>query len=83
VSVKFIAYDINPVTTEEEIIEFLEPLGAVLGVEIIREGNAEKPAAIIEMDITASEATTIAERFNHRVTQRGNTVRVHVLPERS
>lgn len=80
---KFIAYDINPATTEEEIAEFLEPLGTVLGVEIIREGNAEKPAAIVEMDVTPGEATAIAERFNHRVSQRGNTVRVHVLPDRS
>ena len=80
---KFIAYDINPVTTEEEIAEFLAPLGSVLSVKIVREGNAEKPAAIIDMDVTPGEATAIAERFNHRVTQRGNTVRVHVLPERS
>ena len=46
---KFIAYDINPVTTEEEIAEFLAPLGSVIGVEIIREGNAEKPAAIVRL----------------------------------
>ena len=80
---KFIAYDINPVTTEEEIADFLAPLGTVLGVEIIREGNADKPAAIVEMDVTASEATAIAERFNHRVSPRGNMVRVLVLPDRS
>lgn len=82
-NVKFMAYDINPVTTEEEIAEFLAPLGAVLDVKIIREGNADKPAAIIEMDVTPGRATAIAERFNQRVSQRGNRVRVHVLPERS
>ncbi len=80
---KFIAYDINPTTTEDEIAAFLAPLGAVLSVRIVREGNAERPAAIVDMDVTPGEASAIAERFNHRVTQRGNTVRVHVLPERT
>ena len=32
-----------------EIAEFLAPLGSVIGVEIIREGNAEKPAAIVRL----------------------------------
>jgi hypothetical protein len=79
---KFIAYDINPVTTEEEIAEFLEPLGPVTGVEILTEGNQEKPAAVVEMDISPAMATAIAERFNQRITPRGNRVRVHVLPPR-
>jgi len=81
--VKFIAYDINPEATEDEITEFLENLGPVIGVEIITEGNADKPAAIVEMDVSPAMATAIAERFNHRLSPRGNLIRVHVLPDRS
>lgn len=77
---KFICYDINPVTTEEEIAEFLEPIAPVTSVTIIREGNEQKPAAIIEMDVSASMAAELAERFNQRISPRGNRVRVHVLP---
>jgi len=77
---KFICYDINPAATEEEIAEYLEPIAPVTSVTIIREGNEQKPAAIIEMDVSASMASELAERFNHRISPRGNRVRVHVLP---
>jgi hypothetical protein len=77
---KFICYDINPATTEEEIADYLAPIAPVTSVTIIREGNEQKPAAIIEMDVSASMATQLAERFNQRISPRGNRVRVHVLP---
>ncbi|MDX1593776.1 MAG: hypothetical protein R3298_05965 [Gammaproteobacteria bacterium] len=78
---KLIAYEIGPETTEEEIVRVLEPLGKVLGVEIIREGDADKPAALIEMDVTPGEATSIAEHFERRLTTKGEGLRLHVLPE--
>lgn len=49
--------------TEESIAAWLGHFGPVKGVEIIRDGNAEAPVALVEMDIDDGAAAYLVSRL--------------------
>jgi hypothetical protein len=48
---KFLISGLGANATEESIRSWLGHFGPVTGVEIIRDGDAEDPVALVEMDI--------------------------------
>lgn len=51
-----------PTATEAEIGSWLNGFGPVHNVVFVREGNAQAPVAIVEMDITDGHAAFIVSR---------------------
>lgn len=48
----------------ERLSERMAHFGPVLGVEVVRDGDPDKPWALVEMDLDASAATEVARRID-------------------
>ncbi len=56
---------LSPTTTEAEVRTWLSSFGPVLSVDIVREGDAKAPVAVVEMDITDAQAFRIVSRISN------------------
>ena len=55
---------LQPNVDADRLSERLSYFGPVNKVTIVREGNPDKPVAIVDMDISASAATLVVRRIN-------------------
>lgn len=60
---KILLMGLSPTVTEAGIRSWLSGFGAVRTVELVREGDAAAPVAVIEMDISDGQAFFIESRI--------------------
>jgi hypothetical protein len=61
---KILLMGLSATATEADIRSWLNDFGAVHSVDLVREGDAMAPLAVIEMDITDGEAFFIVSRIS-------------------
>jgi hypothetical protein len=61
---KILLMGLSATATEAGIHSWLSGFGAVRKVDLVREGNATAPVAVIEMDITDAQAFLIVSRIS-------------------
>jgi hypothetical protein len=62
---KILLVGLGPNATEEAIRSWLSGFGSVIDVELVREGDAKAPVALIRMDISEAEAFFIVSRISN------------------
>lgn len=62
---KILITGIGGATTEESIHSWLGYFGSVLRVNIIRDGDAEHPVALVEMDISEGAVSFLVNRLSN------------------
>lgn len=62
---KFAITGLGPTITKESVHVWLDGFGQVVGVEIIRDGNAAAPIALVEMDIGDVQAFRLTSRISN------------------
>ena len=61
---KLILSGLGPETDLERLTERMGHFGPVLGVEVILEGDPDRPWFIVDLDIPPSAATAVARRID-------------------
>jgi hypothetical protein len=61
---KILLMGLSATATEAGVRSWLSGFGAVRNVDLVREGEATAPVAVIEMDITDGEAFLIVSRIS-------------------
>lgn len=56
---------LSPTATETAIRSWLSGFGSVVGVDLVREGSAATPVAVVQMDISDGEAFFIVSRISN------------------
>lgn len=54
---------VNPTSTPDALASWLTRFGPVIGVNIVRDGDARAPIAIVDMDISDAQASFIVSRI--------------------
>ena len=62
---KILITGLGAAATEESIRSWLSRFGPVVRVDIIRDGDAAKPLAVVEMDIGEGAAAYLASRLSN------------------
>lgn len=61
---KIILSGLQPDFDIERLRERLSKFGPVLGIQVVREGDPDKPWAIVDMDLGVAAATEMARRID-------------------
>lgn len=61
---KILLTGLGPATTEGEIHSWLSGYGQVIHVDLVREGDAQAPIAVVEMDISDGQAFFVVSRIS-------------------
>jgi len=56
---------LGPATTEASVRSWLAGYGSVVGVDVVREGSAATPVAVVQMNISDGEAFFIISRISN------------------
>lgn len=75
---KILLTGVSVEVTEERVREKFEPLGPVHAVDIIRDGDPERPMVIVTLDISDELAFTIVSRVSH-FWHEGNLITAQLL----
>jgi hypothetical protein len=76
---KILLMGLNAAATEAGVRSWLSGFGSVLNVDFVREGNAQAPVAVIEMDISDGQAFHIVSRISS-YWHEGSVVSARLLP---
>ena len=76
---KILLIGLNTAATAAGVRSWLSGFGAVLRVDLVREGNAQAPVAVVEMDISDGQAFLIVSRING-YWHEGSLVSARLLP---
>ena len=60
---KILLMGLSPTATEAGIRSWLNGFGSVLNVDVVRDGDADAPIAVVRMDITDGQAAFIVSRI--------------------
>lgn len=60
---KILLMGLSPAATEAGVRSWMNGFGPVLNVNFVREGDADSPIAIVEMEITDGQAAFIVSRI--------------------
>ena len=60
---KFLLMGLSPTVTEAGIRSWLNGFGPVCNVDVVRDGDADAPIAVVEMDISDGQAAFIVSRI--------------------
>ena len=66
--------------TEAQVRQELEALGQVMNVQIVRDGDPDRPLVLAVMDISDAAAEFIVSRIQKRW-HNGHLISAHLLPE--
>ena len=65
VTKKFAITGLGPATTKDSVLIWLGSFGPIVDVEIIRDGDAAAPIAVVEMDIGDEQAFLLTSRISN------------------